>query len=54
MSNYKLNYFDARALGETARLLFTAAGVGFEDNRWTWDDWPEMQKSWTLNRKSNK
>ncbi|KAE9555278.1 hypothetical protein FO519_001529 [Halicephalobus sp. NKZ332] len=45
MSNYKLNYFDARALGETARLLFTAAGIEFEDRRWTWDNWPEIQKT---------
>ena len=28
MPNYKLTYFDAKARGEIARLIFAAAGVG--------------------------
>ncbi|CAI2350007.1 unnamed protein product [Caenorhabditis sp. 36 PRJEB53466] len=33
MVHYKLTYFDARGLGEAARQLFVLAGVPFEDNR---------------------
>jgi len=34
MATYKLHYFNTKALGETARLLFAAAGVQFEDLRY--------------------
>uniref|UniRef100_A0A1I7YRG4 glutathione transferase n=1 Tax=Steinernema glaseri TaxID=37863 RepID=A0A1I7YRG4_9BILA len=43
MPSYKLTYFDVRALGETARLLFTYAGVPFEDVRVTMEQWPELK-----------
>jgi glutathione S-transferase len=33
-STYKLSYFDGRGLGEISRLVFTAAGVAFEDFRY--------------------
>jgi hypothetical protein len=30
----KLTYFNGRGLAETSRLIFAAAGVDFEDNRY--------------------
>ena len=33
-STYKLIYFNVRGLGETARMLFKAAGQEFEDYRY--------------------
>ncbi|TMS34859.1 hypothetical protein L596_002366 [Steinernema carpocapsae] len=42
-TSYKLTYFDVRALGETARLLFHYAGVQFEDNRITHEQWAALK-----------
>ncbi|KAI1731395.1 glutathione S-transferase 1 [Ditylenchus destructor] len=39
--HYKLTYFDIRALGEPIRLLFRYVGQQFEDNRISWENWPE-------------
>ncbi|KAI1704303.1 WD40-like beta propeller repeat domain-containing protein [Ditylenchus destructor] len=36
-------YFDARALGETIRLLFAHVGQEFEDKRVQWGKWPELK-----------
>ncbi|XP_052781150.1 probable glutathione S-transferase 9 isoform X2 [Mya arenaria] len=45
MSKYKLIYFDVRGRGEVARMLFTVAGVSFEDKRVPVDavEWDEMK-----------
>ena len=40
---YKLNYFDVRGYGETARLIFHYAGVPFEDRRFTHEEWPSLK-----------
>jgi prostaglandin-H2 D-isomerase / glutathione transferase len=38
MPHYKLNYFNGRGRAEITRLIFTAAGAEFTDNRIA--DWP--------------
>jgi glutathione S-transferase len=38
MPNYTLNYFNGRGRAELTRLIFTAAGAAFTDNRIA--DWP--------------
>uniref|UniRef100_F1LBG7 Glutathione S-transferase 1 n=1 Tax=Ascaris suum TaxID=6253 RepID=F1LBG7_ASCSU len=45
MSQYKLTYFNIRGLGEGARLIFHQAGVEFEDNRLSREDWPSLKPS---------
>jgi len=42
-NTYKLSYFNGRGLGEVSRLLFTAAGVPFTDNRVEQKDWPAFK-----------
>jgi len=43
-SNYTLNYFNLRARGELIRLVFTAAGAKFTDNRIEYgSDWSEVK-----------
>lgn len=39
MPQYKLYYFNGRGRAELARLVFAAAGVPYEDVRFTKDDW---------------
>jgi glutathione S-transferase len=48
MPQYKLTYFNIRGKGELIRLLFTVAGVEFEDNRIEHSDWPGNYRE-TLN-----
>ncbi|KXJ08912.1 glutathione S-transferase [Exaiptasia diaphana] len=39
MPAYKLYYFNARGRAEPARLCFAAAGVKYEDVRYTFEEW---------------
>ena len=41
MVKYTLNYFQAAGRGETIRLMFHAAGVEFNDNRMSKEQWIE-------------
>uniref|UniRef100_A0A1I7TDA7 glutathione transferase n=1 Tax=Caenorhabditis tropicalis TaxID=1561998 RepID=A0A1I7TDA7_9PELO len=43
MVHYKLTYFDARGLAETARQLFVLADVEFEDNRLTIEEFQKLK-----------
>ena len=43
MSIYKLSYFNTRGLGEISRYVFAQAGVKFEDNRITKEEWPKVK-----------
>ena len=44
MPPYKLTYFNVPGRGEVSRMLFTMAGVPFEDKRIEFKEWPEMKK----------
>ena len=43
MTSYKLTYFNGRGGGEICRLTFSAAGLEFEDERLTGDDWKKRK-----------
>jgi len=43
MPEYKLTYFNIRALGEHIRLIFAYAEVPYEDVRINFEDWPDMK-----------
>jgi glutathione S-transferase len=43
MPEYKLQYFDLRALGEPIRFIFVAAGVPYEDDRIPRAQWAEYK-----------
>ena len=43
MPSYKLQYFNARGLGEMIRLVFAEAGVEYEDVRCAPEDWPKRK-----------
>ena len=43
MPTYKLTYFDARGRAEVIRLIFAQAGVEYEDNRLTSEQWAEFK-----------
>ncbi|EFP04894.1 CRE-GST-4 protein [Caenorhabditis remanei] len=45
MPNYKLSYFDVRALAEPARIIFALFDVPFEDHRVSVEEWNELKKS---------
>ncbi|GMS94978.1 hypothetical protein PENTCL1PPCAC_17153, partial [Pristionchus entomophagus] len=46
MPSYKLNYFDARGLGEVSRQLFILSGTPYEDNRIPKDQWPALKEKY--------
>nr|CAH8874804.1 unnamed protein product [Trichobilharzia regenti] len=41
----KLFYFNARARGEAIRMTFVAAGIEYEDERISFDNWPKIKPS---------
>ncbi|XP_076809007.1 glutathione S-transferase 1-like [Clavelina lepadiformis] len=41
MPTYKFCYFNARGFGEMSRLLFAQAGVEYEDERYSGEEWPK-------------
>ena len=43
MPTYKLSYFNARGGGEAIRFIFAQAGVEYEDNRLTSEQWAEFK-----------
>ena len=43
MPSYRLTYFNVRARGETARLLFALKGQEFVDRRVEQADWPALK-----------
>ena len=43
MSGYKFTYFDVRAKGETARLLFALKGQEYTDIRVQQSEWPAIK-----------
>lgn len=45
MAAYKVTYFDARANGETIRLILKVAGQTFEDERIPKEKWAELKPS---------
>jgi len=47
MPSYKLSYFDAYGRAEMARLLFAAAKVEYEDERYSFEEWKESYKQTT-------
>ena len=49
MPQYKLSYFNIRARAEVTRMLFSLAGVEFEDNRFEFggSEWPDFKPSKT-------
>ena len=40
MSEYKLTYFNGRGRAEITRLILTAAGQKFTDERFEFTEWP--------------
>ena len=42
---YKLSYFDVRALAEPIRLLFAFQGIEYTDDRVQRDNWPAIKDS---------
>ncbi|XP_077999273.1 hematopoietic prostaglandin D synthase-like [Glandiceps talaboti] len=45
MPKYQLRYFNARGRAETTRLIFAAAGVEYDDIRFTGEEWPKEKAS---------
>ena len=44
MPTYKLMYFHSRGLAEVTRYLFAAAGVEYEDVRFTGEEWEKTKE----------
>lgn len=43
MSTYKLTYFNVTGLAESIRYMLNHLGIKFEDNRFSFDDWPKYK-----------
>lgn len=43
MPNYKLNYFNVKAMAEPIRFILSYVGAKFEDNRFSREDWPQLK-----------
>ncbi|XP_014669592.1 PREDICTED: hematopoietic prostaglandin D synthase-like [Priapulus caudatus] len=43
MTQFKLTYFNGRGRRETARVMFAAADVKYEDHRIEMADWPQIK-----------
>ena len=41
----KFTYFSGMGRGELSRLILAHAGVDYEDDRTTFDQWPELKPS---------
>ena len=41
----KFTYFNGMGRGELSRLILAYAGVAYEDNRVTFDEWPALKPS---------
>ena len=54
MPEYKLTYFDVRAKGETARLLFALKGQEYTDVRIQQSEWPALKSGKPLRRPISK
>jgi hypothetical protein len=44
MPVYKLHYFHSRGRAEPTRLIFAAAGVKYEDIRYTSEEWQKIKQ----------
>ncbi|XP_058795323.1 glutathione S-transferase-like [Phymastichus coffea] len=50
MPTYKLMYFNIKGLGESIRWLFAYAGVDFEDQRVSADEWKALKPTMPFNQ----
>ena len=48
MAEYKLIYFNGKALGELVRFIFAAANVSYEDYRFEVEDWHKIKPTTPL------
>jgi len=46
MAEYKLTYFNIKALAEPIRFIFAYAGVEYEDNRIERENWPAVKENY--------
>ena len=45
MADYKLTYFNARGRGELIRIILTAAGQKYTDDRIEFTEWPSKKNN---------
>lgn len=46
MADYKLHYFPIRGRAEITRIMFTVAGIKFDDVRVPFSEWPEKKRDY--------
>ena len=49
MTKIKLTYFDGRGRGELSRLILAYGGQPWEDDRISFEQWPELKPSKSSN-----